>query len=181
MTEDEMAGWHHWLNGLESEWTPELVMDREAWRAAIHGVAKSRTRLSNWTELNWTVHGVAKELDMTEHYFYQTLILILVEFGELQQNTMGKAEPRCLECWGGSVVHVLRSLLAGCPQKPLWALSAQAQRVAVGNSVTGEDKNCLWLDSGESVRAFSLLMRVVRAILSHSDEPLLLRCPLAFC
>ena len=50
-TEDEMAGWHHWLDGCEFElW--ELVMDREAWRAAIHGVARSRTRLSNWTELN---------------------------------------------------------------------------------------------------------------------------------
>ena len=31
----------------------ELVIDREAWRAAIHGVVKSQTRLSDWTELNW--------------------------------------------------------------------------------------------------------------------------------
>ena len=50
-TEDEMAGWHHRLDGRESGELRELVMNREAWHAVIHGVAKSRTWLSNWTEL----------------------------------------------------------------------------------------------------------------------------------
>ena len=54
MTEDEMAGWHHQLDGREFDELRELVMDREAWRAAIHGVAKSWTQLSDWTERNWT-------------------------------------------------------------------------------------------------------------------------------
>ena len=42
-TEDEMAGWHHRLDGLSLSELWEMVMDREAWRAAIHGVAKSWT------------------------------------------------------------------------------------------------------------------------------------------
>ena len=55
-TEDEMIRWHHWLNGQEFDSCPtpiqDLVIDREAWHAAVHGVAKSQSWLSNWTELN---------------------------------------------------------------------------------------------------------------------------------
>ena len=51
MTQDEMVGWHHRLNGHEFSKLQELVFDQGAWCSAVHEIAKSHTWLSTWTKL----------------------------------------------------------------------------------------------------------------------------------
>ena len=53
-TQNEMVGWHHWLMDMCLSKFWELVMNREAWSTAVHGVAKSLTWARDWTELIWT-------------------------------------------------------------------------------------------------------------------------------
>lgn len=89
----------------------------------------------------------------------------------VEQGTSGKAEHWCSES-ASAQWSVLRSWwLAWHHWKSLWASSAQAQRVAVGNLATDEDKNFLGLNSGEFLITFLLSSGAWIAFLPDSDEP----------
>jgi len=62
-TEDEMAGWHHRLNGHEFEWTLGIGDGQGGLACCDHGFPKSQTRLSDWTELNWL------QFEPTSYYY----------------------------------------------------------------------------------------------------------------
>ena len=86
MTENEMVGSHHRLDGHEFEQALGVDVDREAWCAVVYGVTKSWTRLSNWTELNWIAHRLKNRTDWSlsnNDFIYIQEIFLAGQGGDL--------------------------------------------------------------------------------------------------
>ena len=91
-TEDEMAGWHHRLDGLEFEWSPGVVMDREVWYAAIHGVAKSWTWLSDWTD--WLTDRYTVPAQVQVHWWLWKRKVNILEWMGSSGGCVSQVRPR---------------------------------------------------------------------------------------
>ena len=121
----------------------ELVMDREAWRAAVHGVTKIQTRLSNWTELTWT-DGF--DMSLGSQSYCEVLCSCFV--GRLEWDVLHKtcwflswAQSQCRYggFWVGSPLlmfpGVRSSLIIQCPEVESPASGFQFQSLTVATKL----------------------------------------------
>ena len=97
--EDEMIGWHHWLNGNEFWQTPGDSEGQGSLAAAVHGVTKSGTRLKDWTTTNTTILisvAFTKFLFLCAQFVYVPFICLTVLAYSMMLNTSDVSLYLCL-------------------------------------------------------------------------------------
>ena len=126
----------------------EFVMDREAWRAAVHGVVKSWTQLSNWTELNWTecraVPSKAKLVRVLAHPR-----LPATEWPLLEQKGLSGDQERTQETRGSAVLAATPFSLLLNPQacSHTWLFLFSNTLILSHNTVNTAALTNIWLRS----------------------------------
>ena len=95
-TEEEMIGWHHWLNGHGFEPTPGIVKDRQAWCAAVYESQKCQTQLSDWTTTSMVVWSlVFKEISIP---FSTVAVLIYIPINSVRRFHSYTPSPAFIVC-----------------------------------------------------------------------------------